>query len=285
MASIIIPAHNEEAVIARALSALVAQSTPDDEIIVCANGCTDSTVGIAETFKPRVHVLSIPFASKTQALNLGDSVAQGFPRIYVDADVELATGCLDRLKAVLVSGDCPAAAPEPVMNLQNSSWGVRAYYRIWLSLPYCQLGMIGAGVYALSEAGRARFDDFPDIIADDGFVRALFKEQERCKAIGAQVFVRAPVSLSSLLKIKVRSRVGQMQLAARFPELKHNEAKAYSTGIISVAKNPRLWPAAFLYLSVTLITRFRGRNRLQRLSAFKWEKDWSSRGDDGEKAP
>lgn len=47
-----------------------------------------------------------------------------------------------------------------LVNLDGASWAVRAYYDIWLSLPYCRSGMIRAGVYALSAAGRARFGDF-----------------------------------------------------------------------------------------------------------------------------
>lgn len=39
--------------------------------------------------------------------------------------------------------------------------------------------MIGTGVFALSRTGRERFNLFPDIIADDGFIRAMFKKEER----------------------------------------------------------------------------------------------------------
>lgn len=283
MASIIIPAHNEASVIGRALKAVVAQAKVEDEIIVCANGCTDATEEIARAFAPRVTVLSTATASKVQALNMGDAAAKSFPRLYVDADVELMSGCLERIERALESESCLAVAPEPVMDMDQSSWAVKAYYRIWLALPYCQKGMIGAGTYALSEQGRARFDVFPDLIADDGFVRALFQENERGRSEGARVRVRAPADLRSLLKMKIRSRVGQMQLAATFPELIQNEVKAYTKGASRILINPFAWPAALLYLAVTLVTKIEGKTRLQDLSAFRWEKDASSRGEPSQK--
>jgi hypothetical protein len=39
--------------------------------------------------------------------------------------------------------------------------------------------MIGVGSYGLSASGRSRFAEFPDVIADDGFVRLQFRAGER----------------------------------------------------------------------------------------------------------
>ncbi len=277
MASIIVPAYNESAVIERSLKAILSQAETCDEIIVCANGCTDETEDIANTFAPRVVVLSSEYGSKTNALNMGDAVAKSFPRIYIDADVELMSGCLDRLKTELGSGRYLAAAPEPIVDLSRSSWPVRAYFTTWLSLPFCQQGMAGAGVYALSAKGRGRFEHFPNLIADDGYVRALFKEHERCKVRQARVRVRPPTTLGALLKVKTRSRMGQMQLAQRHPELRKNEQKRLSDGIGFVLRHPQRWPAATVYLAVTLITRVVGRRKLRNLASYTWDTDISSR--------
>lgn len=277
MASIIVPAYNEASVIERSLRAILFQAEPEDEIIVCANGCNDATEEIAKTFSPRVVVLVSEYGSKTNALNIGEAVAKSFPRIYIDADVELMPGCLDRLKVQLSSGRYLAAAPEPIVDLSRSSWPVRAYFATWLSLPFCQQGMAGAGVYALTEKGRSRFGHFPNLIADDGYVRALFKEHERCKVSRAQVRVRPPTKLKMLLKVKTRSRMGQMQLAQRHPELRKNEQKKLSNGIGFVFMHPFRWPAAAVYLAVTLITRVAGRRKLRTLASYTWDTDLSSR--------
>ena len=55
MISVIIPAHNEERVIARTLEAMVAGASPGElEIIVVANGCSDATADVARGFGERL---------------------------------------------------------------------------------------------------------------------------------------------------------------------------------------------------------------------------------------
>lgn len=275
--SVIVPAHNEAAVIADSLASLLAQARADDEIIVVCNGCSDDTAAIARRFEPRVMVLDTPIASKTEALNLGDRHARAFSRIYMDADVTLDGDALDRIAQALESGQWLAVSPDPVMDFSGANWAVKAYYNIWLSLPYCKNGMLGAGVYALSEEGRKRFGRFPGIIADDGYVRALFREHERGKADGAHSIVRAPASLHWLIKIKARSRTGQMELAARFPELVSNETKDYSGAMLNVLRNPLRWPKVAVYLYVNALSRILGKRRLSSLAQYQWEKDLSTR--------
>ena len=142
-------------------------------MVVC-NGCTDLTADVARGYAARgVRVMETPVASKTSALNLGDTEVIGFPRFYVDADVTLPLTSIRRIAARL-EGGALAASPVMTVDLRGAGAAVRAYYRIWMRLPYVREGMIGVGVYALSEEGRGRFGAFPDVIADDGYVRMLF---------------------------------------------------------------------------------------------------------------
>ncbi len=277
MSAIILPAHNESGVIAETLEALLRQVDEDDEIIVICNGCTDETETIVRNFESRITVVNTPTPSKVNALNLGDQCARTYPRIYMDSDIRLAEGSLNMIKKELSVGNYLALSPDPLMDFGGTSWAVRAYYDIWLSLPFCQSGMIGAGVYALSEEGRKRFDHFPDVIADDGFVRALFKEHERGKVIGAKSIVRAPATLYWLMKIKVRSRMGQMQLANMYPELIKNEHKDPRVGIWNTLIKPFNWPGVIIYLYVSVVSRILARRRLQNIAAYQWDKDISSR--------
>jgi len=278
MTSVIVPVHNEAAVIERCLRALLNEVEPDDEIIVVCNGCTDDSEAIARRFEPRITVKVASRASKALALNLGDTAATQFPRVYLDADVVVGHGTLSRLTAALTGGRYLAAAPVPRMDFQRSTWPVRAYYRVWLSMPYCQAGLLGAGVYALSEAGRARFSDFPDLISDDGFVRANFREDERGSVSDAYVTVSAPARLRWLLKIKTRSRAGQFELKQRFPDLIANERKDYGSGVRTMLRNPDNWLPAMVYLYVVLITRWQASRMLGAHENIGWEKDHSSRG-------
>lgn len=277
MSAIIIPAYNEATIIARAINSLLSQMKDDDELIVVANGCSDNTAEIARAFEPRVKVIDTPIGSKIHALNLGDDVAITYPRIYFDADVEMAAGSLDAIKTALTNGKLLAASPVPQVDFSRSSWFVKAYYDIWHSMPFCKSGLIGGCVYAISEEGRKRFDKFPDIIADDGYARALFKECERGVAEGAVSKLKAPINAEFLMKIKTRSRMGQMQLAQLYPELVKNEDKQRSSGVLGALKNPLKWPHVMVYLYVTVMSRILAKKKLAKLADYKWEKDTSSR--------
>ena len=71
--SVVIPAHNEEAVLARCLDALLEGTRPGQiEIVVAVNGSRDRTREIAESYGPPVIVVEVEQASKHIALNAGD---------------------------------------------------------------------------------------------------------------------------------------------------------------------------------------------------------------------
>lgn len=278
MISIIIPAHNEENVIAAALNPLVAAAASGAvEVIVVCNGCTDHTAQVVASFGKIFTCLETPVPSKTNALNLGDAKASGFPRIYQDADVVLSIEAIHQIAQVLQSGKYFAAAPAMRMDVRNASWLVRSYYEVWQQLPYVQEGMIGTGVYALSEEGRKRFDVFPKIIADDGYIRALFKTNERTSVVNCFSLVQAPTTLSGLLKIKTRSRLGGYELAMKFPGLLKNEEKKYGTAILNLIEKFALWPQIFIYLYVNLVTRMRAKRYARGKGFNGWERDESSR--------
>lgn len=278
MVSIVIPAHNEQATIGRCLTGLLAeQSSLDLHVVVACNGCNDRTAEVARQFGPRVTVIETETASKVHAMNLADEAAEGFPRFYMDADVVLAADDVREIVRTLEEGRVLAASPRMVMDLSRSSWSVRAYYHIWMALPYTRKGMIGVGVYALSQEGRRRFGRFPDIIADDGYVRLLFKPNERAAVAEAKSIITAPATLAGLVKIKSRSRLGGYQLSERFPELFDNDDKNYWGAICDLLRKPSVWQYAPVYLYVNFVARQRARRQLKALDQYVWERDDSSR--------
>jgi len=281
--SVVIAAHNEEDVLGRCLDALLqnARSRELDIAVVC-NGCSDRTADVARGYGDRVALIETPVASKTAALNLGDARVSGFPRFYVDADVVLPIASIRRIAASLLEQGALAASPVMDVDLQGSSVGVRAYYRIWKQLPYVRAGMIGVGVYALSGEGRGRFQEFPDVIADDGYVRMLFSSSERIHVDDAPVRIYAPARVSDLTRIKTRSRLGRYQLRQRYPDLVARErtSKSYRGALWTIVIRPWLWPAATLYAVILVQTRRRARSQLASVDDYVWERDQSSRRPD-----
>lgn len=281
LASIIIPAHNEEAVIGRSLTALLEGARPGEfDVLVVCNGCTDRTAQIARGFGESVRVLETEVGSKTHALNLGDAATDLFPRIYMDADVLLPAAGVRALLAALQRPGVLAAAPRAKLAFPpGSGWAVRAFHAFWMALPYIQEGMVTAGVYAVSAEGRERFGRFPDIIADDGFFRMHFSADERVEAADAVSTVWTPGNLRDLVRTRTRSRLGLYQLRERYPQLFEREtgAKDYRGALRSVLRRPGLWPAAAPYLWVNLVSRRRAASQLKATQAYQWERDNSSR--------
>jgi len=251
-ATIIIPARNESATIEGCLRALLASAEPGEfEVIVVCNGCTDSTAALARRFSA-VRVIELEAPSKPAALNAGDRAACASPRIFVDADIEVDTKSVRALVHSLAQGGALVASPRPRLDLSCSSRAVRLFYSVWSRLPYFTRGPIGAGVYAVSEVGRARFDQFPNLISDDGFIERTFRPEERASVAGASMVIRTPPNLRSLIRIEARRRAGFRQLEA-FGLAGHSpQSRGQRQGLILLAANPFRWPAIAVYLVVRL---------------------------------
>jgi len=276
-ASIIIPAHNEAPVIARTLSALLPEFTQGkNEIIVVCNACSDNTVEIVSSYND-VILLQTETASKTHALNLGDTEASGKIRVYMDADVTMTAKQVNSMLVVLQNGNFLAVSPNVQMDYSGSAWFVRSYYKVWLQLPYVKEGFMGAGVYALSPEGRKRFGSFPDIISDDGFIRGLFTNNEIKRVEDVYSLVKAPKSLMGLIMIKTRSRLGQYQLLEKYPGMRSEHNKPYRSAIVKVLRKPTYWLSVVVYLSFNIVCRLRALNIHHKEQEYVWETDTSSR--------
>jgi hypothetical protein len=246
-----------------------------DVIVVC-NGCTDDTASVAGNFGSPVRVIETILAGKTLALNLGDKAATSFPRVYADADVHITIGTIRTLANRLKTGDVLAVAPIANIDLKDCSWLVRAYYEIRSLLPSGREGIGGSGVYALSEAGRSRFREFPKLTADDGYVRIQFKPEERETLTPVSSTVFAPRTVRNLIITKTRSQYGSLELASRFPQLWKNKGDNNDTALVELFRRPRLWHKLSVYCFVTLMAKRRARIRM-RTGNTTWARDETSR--------
>lgn len=100
--SVIIPAYNEERYLAKTLDKIKKQNFKDYELIVVCNGCTDKSFDVAKKFTDNVFQLKENNVSK--ARNLGADNASHGKLIFLDADVLITEGVLERIDNELDNG-------------------------------------------------------------------------------------------------------------------------------------------------------------------------------------
>lgn len=277
MISIVMPAHNEAQVISRTLRTLTTGAPPEQlDVVVVCNGCTDDTAAIARSFGAPVRVIETAVANKAHALNLGDQASISFPRFYIDADVVIAFSDLRTLADRLEKPDVMAVAPTPHFELSGCSWPVRAFYNIRCRLPSFGEGIGGSGVYGLSKTGRSRFGAFPNLIADDTYVRVQFKREERATLKCARSTVFVPHTVKNLIAIETRADFGTRELEWRHPDLWRNKGRGNQKALLSLLGNPLLWPQLCVYWFVRTAARRRA-GVLSDKNTFVWERDDTSR--------
>jgi glycosyltransferase involved in cell wall biosynthesis len=258
MTTVVIPAHNEGQVIRRLLEQLINGADPGEmDIIVVANGCTDDTVEVAASFGPAVRVLALPVASKHEALTAGDRAAEGFPRIYVDADVELRADDVRALAAALRRPGVLAAAPRRELPMTGRPWQVRWYYDVWTLLPGVQRALWGRGVIAVNEAGHRRLAGLPPLQADDLAASLMFGPDETVLVPGARVIIHPPMSFAGLLCRRTRSVTGVAQIE-RAQDLDGSADRTRMSDLIAVVqRQPGMLLRVGYFLSVAVFARLR----------------------------
>lgn len=276
VAGVVIPAHDEAAVLAGNLRRLLAGLEPGrlDVVVVC-NGCTDDTAAVARAV-PGVRVIEIAEASKTLAVAAGNAACTTFPRVHLDADCAIGGADVLRLVAALDAPGVLAVAPERVLDVDGCGWLVRQFYRVWEALPQVRQGLFGRGVFVLSEEGQRRVDALPRVMSDDLAVSEAFAPHERLVVAGALVVVRAPRRLGDLVRRRARVATGVSQadqLGVRRP------GSATSVRVLArlALRQPRLAPGVPVFLAVGVVARLRSRRAVRAGDYSTWLRDESSR--------
>lgn len=223
--TIILPAHDEADYIDACLNHLLEQDHPGPvTVLVVANGCSDDTADRARAYAPRcaartwvLRVEELAQGGKIGALNHGDALAGPGVRLYLDADILMGPRLLSGIMRVLDVA-APRYAGGRLVVAPARSRVSRAYARFWQKLPFVAQNVTGAGLFAVNQAGRARWGVFPQIISDDTFARLQFQEAER-------FLVDEPYEwplvegFSTLVRVRRRQDMGVAEITRLFPDL------------------------------------------------------------------
>ncbi|UWQ21806.1 glycosyltransferase [Jannaschia sp. W003] len=226
LVKVIVPCRDEQRVVGPCLSALVASPMPAGwrlAIDVVANGCRDRSAAVVRRAAAEagdagvaLRLIEIAEGSKTAALNraLPEGAAV---LVHVDADVVVDPSLIGALVAAL-GGRTPGYASGRVRAVHSGGWAAGCYARVWARLPFARREIPGCGLYAVNAAGRRRWGAFPDVVADDMFVRLLFRPHER-REVEAGFAWPVPGTLRELAAVRRRWDFGNRELRRRYPGL------------------------------------------------------------------
>jgi cellulose synthase/poly-beta-1,6-N-acetylglucosamine synthase-like glycosyltransferase len=145
--TVLIPAHNEEALIGRCIRSVLVAANAATEVRVVAHNCTDDTAVAAEAAGAKVSVLNDPSQTgKGFALSCGFTVAlagQSQAVLVIDADSVIDAGLIRAVRKRLQAGARAVQCRYEVHNSQDSQ-----RTRL-MTLAFC-------GVNVIRPRGRAR---------------------------------------------------------------------------------------------------------------------------------
>lgn len=176
--TVLIPAHNEEALIGRCVRSVLAGATPASEILVVAHNCTDATAREADAAGAKVLILDDPDRrGKGTALSCGFTTClTGHSQavLVIDADSVIDPGLIGSVQEKLQAGALAMQCRYEVRNFQDS---LRTKL---MALAFC-------GVNVIRPRGRARLGLSAGIVGN-GF------------AIHRQVLTQVPYDAQSVVE-------------------------------------------------------------------------------------
>ena len=280
MPSVVIPAHQEENSIVKAIKSLLGDEIDDLEIVVVANACSDRTARRAAAVSESVRVIETEISGKCHAMNLGDEAVTSFPRMYMDGDVSLLPGGFRRLLDSFEQGFhliCPrgrfdrsglSTAARLVLDGQASNRFYNGNH-----------APNGSGIFMLSGTGRSRWGKFPEaIINDDGFVGLHFDLKESQVIREAVSVVYPPKTFRDLIGPRSRSIRGNWQLARLYPEMYQKRYEGIGRdNAWSILQSPNRWVPGVFYGTARILARARA---MTELGGDDWHQDRSGKSRD-----
>jgi len=223
--TVVVPAYNEEQVIARTVETLLAQRPPVLEVVCVDDGSKDRTLQVLrEHFEhhPRVRIFAKPNGGKSSALNLGFAEARGDVVVALDSDTLFAPDTVAALTA-------PFSDPKVSAVAGNAKVGNRIN-RItrWQALEYVTAQNLERRAWDLAKAvpvvpGAVGAWRRTAVLEEGGFhedtlaedtdltLRLIARGYHVVYAENALAYTEAPETVRSLLKQRFRWTYGVLQ--------------------------------------------------------------------------
>jgi cellulose synthase/poly-beta-1,6-N-acetylglucosamine synthase-like glycosyltransferase len=251
LVSVLIPAYNEEKVIAKTVERILESDYRSLEIVVVDDGSQDNTSGVLRgrfDNDPRVSLVRVGNGGKAKALNIGLSHAQGDIVVALDADTQFATDTISRLVRWFTDPRVGAVAGNAkVGNRTNmiTRWQALEYI-VAQNLERRALAALGTltvvpgavGAWrrsALTEQGGFRSDTLAE---DQDLTISLQKAGYRVRFDSSAIaYTEAPSTFRGLAKQRFRWAYGTLQCLWKYRGLTFNPRY----GALGLVALPQVW--------------------------------------------
>lgn len=269
---VIVPAYNEEEVIAGTLEHLLSDAQEGEfKVTVVCNGCRDRTAKVAREVSGNINVIELTEASKTAAINAGLRRVRSSKIVLLDSDIKISTDDCRALAEALDGAEVDAAIGHMAINDKGCARSVRAFYRVWIRHPYVRNGKFAAA-FAISREAMDKIGELPAVIADDTYLKRMISDDRVAVVDGVQFRVNVPKDFATLIRVRSRVRRGNRQLAHYAPRRQPAPNANEENFFLSVCRRPSLWKDIPAYLVVSIASRI-----LALKSTSAWERDTTTR--------
>src|SRR5512141_143282 len=221
--SVGIAAYNDEANIAKLLTALLAQelcTVEIAEIVVVASGCTDTTVPIVQSYAaqdPRIRVIAQESREgKTSAMNLFLQLAREEVCVWESADTLPGKDSIENLCKLFADSKVGMTGAQKIpVNVPEHIVGYMSHLRLQMEHQLClEIPRLGELI-----AFRKVFNQLPpDVAMDEAFVEAIVIKRglEVHYAPDAVVYNMGPETLSEFILQRRRNYAGHLHLVHKY---------------------------------------------------------------------
>lgn len=229
--SVLIPAYNEELCIEKTLTSCIYQTYPNLEIIVINDGSTDKTSEVVNFFRKNhedyIKDRNIDFKiidqnnqGKSSALNNGKENSRGDFLVTIDADSFLNSHAIEKIMSYFNSEDIGAVAGNIIAISNHSLLGYLQKMEYELGIYFIRnsqssLGNVLVTPGALSAYKKSAVRKFEEGTLTEDFdssIRILEKGYKIIMAPNALCYTQVPLSISDLIKQRVRWQQGSLEV-------------------------------------------------------------------------
>ncbi|HEV2573693.1 MAG TPA: glycosyltransferase family 2 protein [Beijerinckiaceae bacterium] len=229
--AILMPAHNEEAIIARVIASITSQLPPTGQLLVIADNCSDDTARVASEAGAAVVIRQdMSQVGKGYALAFGARSLQSNPPqivVIIDADCEVMPGALEILVQHCITTGHPVQAhyamqapeaPSPADKMSRLAWTVKTFVRplgsLHLGWP-CQL--MGSGMALPFDIVR-QFDLATGHLAEDQKLGAELALADKSPLFcpNARILSRLPKGETGKREQRTRWEHGHLAIIGEF---------------------------------------------------------------------